>query len=155
MDFLHAKLLNANFEGVDLGSKKANLTLENTAYLLRGHTSSPDKISQIVMELIDVAGPSNLIRLSEVHIRGNDIFVDYDLINYFSRANLENANFKNANIQYGVFSSANLTNANFAGADLTKSNLRDANLEGANLTGAILDGAILSCKNHPICVPET
>jgi len=155
-DFHKAKLLNANFEGIDLGHVEYDVTLKNKAHLIREYSSSPNKIAQIIMDLMVPDDDSrNQIFLFAAQIRGDDIFVNYGLINHFSKANLENANFKNANIQYGIFTSANLTNANFAGADLTKSDLRGANLEGANLTDAILDGAILSCKNHPVCVPET
>ena len=155
-DFLDAKLLNANFEGVDLGHEEDNLTLKNKAHLVREYSSSPNKVGQIILDLM-APPPStqNYIFLFAIQVRGDDIFVNYALFNNFSKANMEGANFKNANIQRGVFTYANLTNANFAGADLTNSDLRDANLEGANLTGAILDGATLSCKNHAICVPDT
>mgnify|MGYP001240950921 CR=1 FL=1 len=166
--FIESNLSNSNFEGVDLSPKQMFFNIfKNKAYLLRGQTQSSETESMIKKDLF-TEFPRVLIISAEV--RGNDLAVNYIYFNSFARANLENVNFKNASLWHAKFYQANLTNADLSGADLrnaflgsadlSNANLSNAiltgaNLSGANLNSAILDGAILSCKNHPVCVPET
>ena len=140
---------------------------ENKAYLLRGQTQSSETDSMIKKDLFT---EFSRVLIISAEVRGNDLAVNYIYFNSFARANLENVNFKNASLWHAKFYQANLTNADLSGADLrnaflgsadlSNANLSNAiltgaNLSGANLNSAILDGAILSCKNHPVCVPET
>ena len=142
-DFVKTKLSNANFEGVDLSAKKTLFTIfKNKAYL---------KNLGIEKIITDLFGQVNYVLIVSMEVRGNDLAIEYIVINNFSSANLENANFKNSDLKVVNFQSANLTNADLSGADLRNALLGGADLSNANLDGALLDGAILTCKNHSVC----
>ena len=152
--FMNANLSNSNFEGVDLSPKEIfSISFKNEAHL--NNLSAKDLIEKTPFG-------EQEIQIVSTEVRGNDLVVEYVLINNFSHANLENANFKNANLRITNFNSANLTNADLSGANLRNAflgnaDLSNANLEGTNLQDAILDNAILSnanlkCLNHPICL---
>ena len=142
-DLLEATLLNANFEGVNLGFVEGSVTYENQAHVVQEYMDSPEKLRPIVEdELLQIPeSTKQIIVILSVHIRGDDVIIKIGRINNFANANLENANFKNADVRYAVFHGANLTNVDFTGADLSHADLR----------GATLEGAKLGCFNHTIC----
>ena len=153
--FIDANLSDSNFEGVDLSHQGVlHRVFKDKAHL----ENLPHK--QMVEALWSAGDFGEAITLIKSYeVRGNDLAVDWILINQFKNANLENTNFKNADLRYAGFYSADLTNADLSGADLRftflgNANLSGANLSGANLSGANLSGANLNCKNHPICSSE-
>jgi hypothetical protein len=66
---------------------------------------------------------------------------------YFSNANLIDANLSNADLSHADLSNANLIDANLSNADLSHADLRNANLIDANLRNANLSHAYLRNAN--------
>ena len=157
--FLETNLSDSNFEGVNLSPKKEFSTVFRDIDI-----QLQDVPPEVWMEkLFDCSKLQFLsIKILDLQVIGNDIFVDYIFWVAFTGANLENANFKNASLHHANFYKANLTNADLSGADLSFAILDNADLTNADLTNAVLSGAtvidatvsdntILKCIGHPIC----
>ena len=147
--FTEATLTNSNFEGLTLSPKN------EYSQLFKNKAQLADLDPQ---ELLEELFPDTHIIITHIEISGNDLIVNFALLNSFAHANLENANFKNTILWNITFKDANFSNADLSGADLTNTflggtNLTNTNLFGANLEDAIIDETtILKCKNHPMCL---
>ena len=152
--FYKADLEDTNFKGADLAPKHFRGKLfKNTAHL--ANLSGTELAFELCMigtgpTLSIYCNPYTMI-ITQVEVRGNDLYVTYFLFCNFYQANLENTNFANSNSGFAFFGEANLSNAVLNGADLSKAVLSKADLSGANLDGVKLDGVVLNCKNHSVC----
>jgi len=130
-DFAQAKLLGANFSGLDLsGAKLTN------AYL-RGADLSDINLTNADLRNVNLGGADlSGALLSDTDLSGADLHrVSLALAN-LSGANLTHANLEEANLSNCNLSDANLTGACLKNADLHQAGLALTNLVDVDFTGA-------------------
>jgi uncharacterized protein YjbI with pentapeptide repeats len=130
-DFAQAKLLGANFSGLDLSGAK----LPN-AYL-RGADLSDINLTNADLRNVNLGGADlSGALLSDTDLSGADLHRVSLVLANLSGANLSNVNLEEANLSNCNLSDANLTDACLKNANLHQAGLALTNLAGVDFTGA-------------------